>query len=128
MKTTALLIAKRLMKTSPFVHTLIVVGVFISLSTNLLVSFYTATPKEWPLRMLGSALLMLVSAWLYLPVVSTSDRVFREASALGHNFDGALVQLIDRPSEVKVLEMVFLRLLASIVIFAIAIGLLFCWR
>ncbi len=69
-------VGRYVLRVSPFVHSLVVVGLFVSLCANLLVAFYTTTPPSpW---MLMAALLMLVCAGLYLPIIIESDRTFRE--------------------------------------------------
>jgi branched-chain amino acid transport system permease protein len=117
-------LGKRVLRVSPYVHTLVVVAIFISLATNLFVAWYGAANR--PSREVLAACLLMICAWLYLPVVTATDRLFREAgNRRGQTLDDALEQLLLLESESGTIRTVGRAMTVSCCTFFLALILLF---
>jgi branched-subunit amino acid ABC-type transport system permease component len=116
--------AKRMLRLSPYVHTLVVVAIFISLGANLFVAFYADAKR--PVLVFAAACLMMVSAWLYLPIVAASDRIFREAAGRREqSIDDVVEQLLSLESETGTVGLVARRFVVSSCAFGLAVCFLF---
>ena len=101
------LIGLSALRLSPYLHALVILGVFISVATNLLSTFYSATLEgaagTWPWGSLAAAVAMVLAAWRYLPIVGHSERVARDAgSRPGLDFEEAIQQILAKPEERKI--------------------------